>query len=689
MTSQQSYFALSGGLDQESAAIAVPAGRVIATLNHESVSRGYQRTQGYERYDGQPSPAAAAFYVASFTNGTIIFVAGQTVTGYVSGATALVLSVPALTSGAWNGTGVGTLILHRLVGTFIPGEALRVAGVTHAVLAAVPTQGDGNEDASSLAYLIAARDYARSLIQPVPGAGPVRGIIWYEGAARAWRDNIGATAGVMHRSSATGWVAPDLGKSVLFTNGGTYEIQVGDVVIGSVSGATGTVRTIVTDAGTNWNVSTATGTIVLDSVVGTFVAEELSVGSNIYIASITMAPVAYVFPPGGRYEFDIFNFYGTVGYERAYGVNGVGKAFEYDGSSVIAITTGMPVDSPFLVAAHKNHLFLGFEKGSLQHSDLGEPRSFTARLGAAELGMGHELTGIIPNATATLLVTTDTTLGVLTGNDSSDWLLEGLSDEAGAKAHSAQRIGQIIYLDNRGVRSVAATQNYGNFKLSTYTNLIQTELDAKRSRGAQPCASMTIKSKDQYLLFFTDGSGISIYFGRKNPEPMLFEYPFVVTCSWVAEVDGVERAFVGCDNGYVYELNVGTSFDGAEIEAFLQLPFIHQGGPRVLKRYHKAVAEIVAGPGTQLAMVGEFNYGDGYQPLTQEDLFGVAGGGGLWGLSNWADFYWDSPTVANAESYLQGIGKNLSIIFLSRSATMDGYILQGLTVMFSPRGTMR
>lgn len=690
MTAQQTYYGLSGGLDQESPAIAVPPGRAIAVRNHESVSRGYQRTQGYERYDGRARPSEAIYSIATFTEGITAFVTGNTVTGLSSGATARVLATPVLTAGAWDGTGEGRVALHLIAGEFLTGEAMRVGGVTFATLDTPPAEGDGTEDAENLAYLVASREYNRSLITKPPGSGAVRGVLWYDGKLHAWRDNVGATAGVLHHSSAAGWTQPDLGALLLY-NGGGVEIEAGDTITGSISGATATVRTVAVDAGTDWGGTTgAAGTLVLDDVVGDFEeGDTLGVG-GVPSASAVAVQSAAVFPAGGRYEFDIFNFYGTVGFERAYAANGVGKAFEYDGDSIVPISTGMPDDRPFLVAAHKNHLFLGFPKGSLQHSDLGEPRSFTARLGAAELGMGHELTGIIPNATATLLITTGTSLAVLTGNDSSDWLLEGLSDEAGAKAYSAQRIGQIIYLDERGVRSVAATQTYGNFKLATFTSLIQRELDAKRRNGVEPVGSCVVKSKDQYLLFFSDGTGISIYFGRKNPEPMLFEYPFVVSSGpHVAEVEGIERVFVGATDGYVYELNSGTSFDGEEIEAFLQLPFGHQGGPRVLKRYHKAVAEMIAGPDTSIALVAQFDYGVGLQPYAHSEIFGIQGGGGLWGISSWAEFQWDSPTVAQAETYLQGLGVNMSLIIFSSSATMDSYTLQGMTILFSPRGQKR
>jgi hypothetical protein len=46
-------YAFGGGLDQTSASLAVPGGRVIAGLNYEPVVNGYKRVQGHERTDGR------------------------------------------------------------------------------------------------------------------------------------------------------------------------------------------------------------------------------------------------------------------------------------------------------------------------------------------------------------------------------------------------------------------------------------------------------------------------------------------------------------------------------------------------------------------------------------------------------------------------------------------------------------
>lgn len=689
MTATPSFFPLLGGLDQASGALSIPPGRVIGCLNHECVSRGYARTEGYERIDGRAAPSEATFHTLTFTAGAVAFAANMTVLGNTSGATARVVAAARLDSGTFGAGAAGTLAVDNVVGTFQTGELLRVAGVTHATLDAPPALSDRLVDDDHDDWFAASVEYRRSLIAKPPGAGAVRGVLWYDGALHSWRDNAAQTAGILHRASTAGWAPVDLGRLLYFTGGGPYQIMAGDSIVGDQSGATATVRYVAQDAVGDWADSNATGVLVIDNLVGVIEDESISVGANLGIAAIGAASAPASFPAGGRYEFDIFNFYGSIGFERAYGVNGVGPAFEFDGDSIIPILTGMPDDRPFLITEHRNHLFLGFPKGSLQHSELGEPRSFDARFGAAELGMGHELTNIVGNTSASLIVTTDTSTAVLTGNDSSDWVLEGLNKDAGAKLRTAQQVGKVVYLDNVGLRSIEASSAYGNFKMGVYTALISTELENKRKAGVTPVGSCVIKSKDQYLLFFSDGSGISVYFGRKNPECMLFEYPFVVTCLHLAEVDGVERLFAGGDDGFVYEINKGTSFDGAEIEAFLALPFGFQGDPRALKRYHKAAFEIIAGARSDISFMAQFDYGSDYQQFVEQSSLEVSGEGGLWGIPAWGDFVWSAPASATAEVWLNGVGANMGLIVKSSSSRMKSYVLQGVTLMFSLRGRKR
>jgi hypothetical protein len=610
--SAQITFPMRGGLDEATPAIALRPGAVIACLNHEAQPSGYQRTQGYERFDGQPAPSEAS-------------------------------------------------LGHE------PASAA---------------------DLTDLDALAAAR---RALIGNVPGSGPVRGVLWFGDKLNAWRDSGGATACLAYYSSAGGWQQHDFGALAPFTSGGTYEVLAGDTITGATSGATATVRYIALYPTGDWGDGDATGIFVLDDLTGTFVAENLNVGANLDVATISDAPEVQAFPPGGRYEFEIYNFRASSELIRAYGANGVGLGFEFDGTSIIPISTGSPVDTPFMVKAHKAHLFFGFEHGSLQNSGLGEPLSFSALLGAAELGVGRNITNLIPNAQSTFFITTESSVFVLTGNDSSDFILEGVGDEdSGAKAWTAQRPGQIVYVDNRGVRSAASTQAYGNFRLGTYTSLLTKTLRAKQAAGIEPVASAVIKSKDQYLLFFADGTGISLFFGTKNPEPMTFEYPFVVSCTpHVVEIDGKERCFVGADDGYVYELNVGRSFDGEPIEAFIALPYGHQGNPQVIKRYHKTKLDLTCGYGTELGIVAQFSYAKGEQPNAEQLFHSVDPGGNPITAPDWPDFSFVAPQVSEVEAWLDGLGTNLGVIVVSRSALVESYTLEAATVLFTPRGVKR
>lgn len=592
MTAQPKYIPFQGGLDQESPAIAIPPGRLLAVQNYEAAPSGYRRTQGYERFDGRPSPAAA------------------------TGATAT------------------------------------------------------------------AR---RAAITVVPGSGAVRGVLWYEGNLYAWRDNVGATAGVVHKSSSTGWGAVNIASVMTFADGGPYVIQDGDTITGATSGATAVVRTVASQADTSWEFGEAAGTLVLQSITGTFQADEqLNVGVNSFVATAVTIPTSMSFPPGGRYEFVIANFYGATGFQRAYGVNGVGNAFEFDGASAISIQTGMPDDRPFLIAEHKKHLFLGFPKGSLQNSALGEPRSFAATLGAAEIGFGKEITNIIGGTADSLIITTEGSFHALTGNDSSDFAKADISLNSGGFLHTAQNVGSVIYMDKSGIRSASTTQAYGGFKLGSYTSLIQKTIDAKIEVGVDPVASMVVKSKDQYLLFFDDGTGISLYFGRKAPEAMLFSYPFTVTCAHIG-IDGKkERLFVGASNGFVYELNVGTSFDGANISSWAQVTLGHQGAPRVEKRYHHLIFEQDGGPNIDYIVHPEFDRSNGNQPLSDDVVAAMGGGAGIY---TGTDF--TGPGGSQAEAYIDGAGSDLNILLVCDHSDVDDHTIQGVTVMFSPRGARR
>jgi hypothetical protein len=665
-------FPMRGGLDLESPPTRVPPGRVVACLNHESTPNGYQRTEGYERFDGRTAPSTASFSILTFTTGVSAFVANETITGFTSGATARVVALADVQAGTFGGgNAAGRLAIVPLTGVFTVGELLKVGGTTRATLATLPVAGDPQTGPVEQSWLVAAQTYLRNIIQPLDTVGGIRGVVVYNNLVYAFSDAGGV--GNMYIATSAGW-SLKVQKSSLKFSGGVYKPTAGptvaDTLTGVTSGATCKVRYIALDSG-DYGTSDAAGLYVVDTVVGTFqVGEQIrhSVGE---IAGVVVAiPTAITLPQGGRYSFEIFNFRATGITATVYGANGVGQAFEFDGNNLIApISTGTLLDVPLKIAEHKNQLCLTLPSGSLQLSVAGQPRNFSGVAGATEIGVGSDITNLIPNTDDVMVIFTATRTNVLTGNDSSDFLLSQQGgNHAGAKPYTAQKIGQVIYLDTGGVRSIAATQ-FGNFKLGSYTTMIDKLLVAKQKAGITPVASCVVKSKSQYLLFFSDGSGVSLFFAAKSPEPMTFQYPFI------------ERVFVGATNGYVYELNKGTSFDGALIPAYVQFPFFPYGNVRLNKRFVSLEAEVSADAGTILELVAKFNNDDGEQPYTiGDDLSLIAGDTSSAAPSNQS---------SNIEWYLDGTGFSLSPSIISNQSSVASYTLSAITVLFRGRGQRR
>jgi hypothetical protein len=155
------------------------------------------------------------------------------------------------------------------------------------------------------------------------------------------------------------------------------------------------------------------------------------------------------------------------------------------------------------------------------------------------------------------------------------------------------------------------------------------------------------------------------------------------------DADGNEVLLLGDDEGMVYELDAGTSFDGEEVDAFLRLPFNHVGSPAQKKRWQKAVLEVDGGPDISLGLIAEFSYADPDQPPGQEQSFNVAGSGGFWEEANWNDFYWSSPVEGQAEAHIDGIGINMSMVVVSQATYENPHVLHGLILHFNYRGLSR
>ena len=545
-------------------------------------------------------------------------------------------------------------------------------------------------DANDAAWKIAAIERRRTAILAPVGSGTVRGVWMYKGDRYAFRDNADATACIMHKATPTGWQAQAFGDYLEFSSGGTYEIKEGDLITGATSSATATVRRVGLISGT-WGAGDVVGVLTLSGQTGTFSAENLNVGANTNVATIAGDSSEIVLPPGGRYDFTNHNFYGAEDKVRMYFANGVGRAHEWDGTYLVPIFTGLTsgLDKPKHVRVFKNHLVLSFAGGSVQGSGTGEPHGWTAIQGAWEFSIGETVTSLLEYSSALILMGRNK-VAYLTGDDVNNFVLSPLSDDAGAIEWTAQLVGRPLYLDDRGVRDLSTTDAFGDFRQGTITTLIEPLFRAKRAAGVSAVGSLRVRARDQYWLFWSDGTGLVIYMGGKTAESLTFDLGVTIASACSGEdTDGAEVLLIGDADGAVYQLDSGTSFDGEQVTAFIRLPFNHCGAPNQIKCWYKVAVEVNAAPTTSLGIVAEFGYANPDQPPSREQAFSVRGGGGFWNEFLWDSFYWSSPAYGSAEAYVDGLGRNISITIVSDATYEPPHVLQGYHVHWTDRGLVR
>ena len=667
---------LGGGLDQVTPTLSLPPGVARRAANFEcSITGGYTRITGYERFDGRPSPSDAVYNIlVCALTGTVSV--GDTVLGLSSGATAYVIARSS-----------NDVVITAESGVFLTSEGISVSSVNKGTITLVQgVSADGLTDAT---YKGLAADYYRTNITAVPGSGSVLGVSYYNGALYAWRNNSGGTAAVMYKSSSSGWTAVTLFKTMSFDTG-RLEIADGVTLTGQTSGATALVKRTVLENG-SWTASTADGQLIVTSVTGTFtVGENLRIGATVY-AHVVSLPTQITLAPGGRYETSIANFGGGESNYKMYGASGTNPGFEFDGTTYVPIRTGMTTDTPTHVCVHKQHLFFTFG-ASLQFSALGYPYQWTPLLGAGEIAMNAAITNVVilpgNQSSGALGIYTRQDTSILYGTSSANFSLASFNTGTGGYPYTAQTMDQAYVLDDRGVMSLGTSINFGNFVPASLSMNIPVFIQQHRQLSV---GSTVNRDKGQYRVFFSDGSGL--YLTILNGTvlgSMPVQFGHEINCCIDSESpNGGTVQFFGSTNGYVYQMDKGTSFDGGVIPANMNLVYNSIKSPRILKRFRKASVELT---GSSYAEI-QFGYDLGYrtQALSQpiDTTYSNDLRSSYWDEMQWDNFVWDGSDITPSEIEVTGTAENMAIRLSSNSNLLQSFTVNNIIIHYTMRRGLR
>jgi hypothetical protein len=393
--------------------------------------------------------------------------------------------------------------------------------------------------------------------------------------------------------------------------------------------------------------------------------------------------------PHGDYRFVETNFIGSAGAKEIVGVDGVNKAFRFDGTTFTQLTGPIEPDAPIdCEALSSQTLLLAYRGGSFVFSAVGDPTKYSPVDGGGEIGCADEIVKLQRQANNSCAVFCRNRTYVLYGRSKSDFQLEDLSKDTGAIPGSVQAIGDSVYLDDRGLTRLDRVQAFGNFDMATISQLIDPLLSRYSTRVT---TSFSLKKKNQYRLCFDDGTGIIVTFlGREVAGFSTFDFGLVVRCAYSGEGDsGREVSYFGSDDGYVYQLERGFTFDGEKVPFVCRPAFVNFGSVEYKKRFRKVVVEADTIGTATIFITPDFDYSDPGIPFHQSQEVVVLGSGGYWDSATWDEMRWSSAVTFTADAYIDGVARNVSITVSGEAENEPPHILNSLIIHHSPRGRRR
>lgn len=556
------------------------------------------------------------------------------------------------------------------------------------------------------------REAQRALITEVPGSGPVRAVGVLNGIVGAVRDNAAGTAADLFASTPTGWSAAIGGAPILYFDAGKdvaatpIGFQGGDTITGSVSGASATLLHQNLGSGLWSGAGTAKGLLVLDTISSPpFVAADvLSNGGTVTATILAASDPEGLFhlEAGGTYNLAIAAFDELVGAQRVdlvYSANGVNEPSYFNGLAQVPIIDINLPDAQGVYAVNiiefKNRLWLAYPDGRLWYSGVGNPHEWdVATGGAGEIYLEDEITNLVVGPgdvlvvfcrNSTQIIKTITDSGSVTANTIADYAFfnETYSKRSGAIRNTTARLlGDVYFLDDRGMTNLSATDTYGDFASSSISKNVQRILIAKKNTAVTAGVQ---REFNQYRLFFGDRTGYSFTFDKEKKVKGITQFKYLHQISCFAEgedTDGTVLLVFGSDDGYVYQMDSGTSFDGQEIATFMAPAYYSYRSPTNWKWFRKATIEMQGETGLVLHTRPYFNYKETAMPSSIAAEYVMTGTGTPWGTAAWGSFIWgggtDTPKI-----YLTGYGTNMSLQIRTSSKYAMPHTINSMIVEYS------
>ena len=318
---------------------------------------------------------------------------------------------------------------------------------------------------------------------------------------------------------------------------------------------------------------------------------------------------------GSRARFEELNFGGG---HKVLMVDGVNYPVVFDDTTNTAtsITTSTDVQGADYVAVYKTTVFYAKDT-NLYFTAPSTYDDFTAANGGGVINVGQQITGLAVFREQ-LIVFCRNSIKRLTGSTISDMRIDPITDRIGCiSGDTIQEVGgDVMYAAPDGIRLLSATDRIGDFGLDIASDPIAKDAFELLASGTHFC-SVVIREKAQYRIlsyvpseqqtvakgllttkFISQGAGGFAWGTTKGIKAYCADSKYTAAY--------IETVVFANEDGYVYELDTGSDFDGKIIEAIYESPYMPITDPQTRKTFYKMT--LYADPNGPMNLDVNFKY---------------------------------------------------------------------------------
>lgn len=364
------------------------------------------------------------------------------------------------------------------------------------------------------------------------------------------------------------------------------------------------------------------------------------------------------------------------------------------------------VDAPSYICVFKGTIFLAGDltptgRARVAYSSPLVPYDWTAANGAGQLFPTFDAVQIAPWRDE-LYIFGSRRIRKALADLASGFIVQDVTDDLGCLASDSvlELGGNLIFLSHDGIRPVAGTDKISDVDLGLLTQNIQPLMDDIIGNVSLiDLHGVTIKKKTQFRYFWGNDSIIpaesrgmigAIRTNRRTGRSWEFGELYGIRTSslWSGNHEGREIVLSGDFNGYLYQQEVGSSFDGRDILSIYSTPFLDIGATDVRKLLRE-INTFMNAEGVATIFLGlNFDWDLG-GVLTPANYTGtVTSGNTLWD----SGALWDAATTIYGsdlrtiiKTKLQGSCFSVKFNFVNESTALP-FIIQGFIPEYSEKG---